>query len=457
MSDARTALVVLTRDLRLRDHPALVSATRTAERVVPLFVFDDAALGGLHRSPNRVQFLLQSLADLRGSLQVIGADLVLRSGDWATTVTEVVEQVGATSVHISDDVSAFARRRFDAVTSTLAPLGVEVHLHPGVTVLPPGATTPSSGSDWWKVFTPYFRSWSAAPWRTLHRAPRELRLPDGIDAGVLPALGDLVSGDPSPEVVAGGETEGLARLREWAARDLATYDEHHDDLAGDRTSRISAHLHLGCLSPLEVATRLRDRPGGAAFVRQLCWRDFYHQVLAARPETTLEDVRVRGDRWRVDDEDAAAWRDGRTGYPIVDAAMAQLRAEGFMHNRARMIVASFLTKDLYLDWRLGAAHFMELLVDGDLANNQLNWQWTAGTGTDTNPNRIFNPTVQSKRFDPEGTYLRRYLPVLATLTAPEVHDPDPATRRRLGYPAPIVDHHEAIEAYRAALADARHR
>jgi deoxyribodipyrimidine photo-lyase len=455
VTDSRTALVVLTRDLRLRDHPALFAATRSAERVVPLFVFDDVALGGVHASPNRVQFLLQSLEDLRGSLRAIGADLVVRSGDWATTVADVVARVGAESVHVSHDVSAFARRRTHVLSGLLEPDDVELHLHPGVTVLPPGATTPSSGSDWWKVFTPYFRSWSATPWRTLHRAPTELRLPDGIDAGELPSLGELVAGEPSPHVVAGGETEGLERLRSWAASELATYDEHHDDLAGDRTSHISAHLHLGCLSPLEVATRLRDRPGGAAFVRQLCWRDFYHQVLAARPETATADVRVRGDRWRVDDEDAAAWREGRTGYPIVDAAMAQLRAEGFMHNRARMIVASFLTKDLHLDWRLGAAHFMELLVDGDLANNQLNWQWTAGTGTDTNPNRIFNPTVQSTRFDPEGTYLRRYLPALADVPAPEVHDPTPETRRRVGYPPPLVDHHEAIAAYRAALAEAR--
>jgi deoxyribodipyrimidine photo-lyase len=244
----------------------------------------------------------------------------------------------------------------------------------------------------------------------------------------------------------------LEQLRTWAAAHLDEYEDRHDDLAGDATSRMAAHLHFGCLSPLEVATRLRDRPGGAAFVRQLCWRDFYHQVLAGRPETARQDYRSRGDRWRDDPEDLAAWKAGRTGFPLVDAGMRQLVAEGFMHNRARMVVASFLTKDLYLDWRDGAAHFMSLLADGDVANNQLNWQWTAGTGTDSNPNRIFNPTVQSTRFDPTGDYIRRYVPELADVPAPQIHEPDEATRARVGYPPAIVDHREAIAAYRATLA-----
>ena len=305
------------------------------------------------------------------------------------------------------------------------------------------------------MFTPYHRSWTAAPWRPVLRAPRHVPVPGDLLPGELPTLADLVPGEPSPQVVPGGERAGLSRLRAWAAQELATYDEHHDDLAGDRTSRISPYLHLGCLSPLEVAVRLRDRPGGAAFVRQLCWRDFHHQVLAARPGTAHHDVRPRGDRWRHDDEDAEAWRQGRTGFPLVDAGMRQLRREGFVHNRARMVVASFLTKDLYLDWRLGAAHFMELLVDGDLANNQLNWQWNAGTGTDTNPHRIFNPTTQSRRFDPDGAYIRRHVAELADVPAPEIHDPAPLTRARVGYPPAIVDHADAVAAYRAALAAGR--
>jgi deoxyribodipyrimidine photo-lyase len=254
----------------------------------------------------------------------------------------------------------------------------------------------------------------------------------------------------SPGVIAGGETPGLARLKAWAAGHLGSYADRHDDLAGDATSRISAYLHFGCLSPAEVATRLRDRDGGDAFVRQLCWRDFYHQVLAARPDAAREDYRPRGDRWHDDDEALDSWRTGRTGYPLVDAAMRQLAAEGFMHNRARMVVASFLAKDLYLDWRLGAAHFMALLVDGDVANNQLNWQWTAGTGNDSNAHRVFNPVRQSERFDPTGAYIRRYLPELAGLDDRAIHWPDAEQRRRCGYVAPIVDHADAVAAYRAA-------
>ncbi len=446
-------MVVFTRDLRVRDHPALVAAA-AADQVVPLFVLDDTVLAA-HGSANRTAFLLDCLADLRSSLQGLGADLVLRRGDWAHEVARVVRDSGAAQVHLSADVSGLAQRRTRRLRSLLDPSGVEVVTHQGITVVPPGATAPSSGGDW-KVFTPFYRRWLDHPWRPVLGVPAALGLPSGLGpAGPLPALDEVTSGATSPQLCRGGETAGLAQLRDWATDHLHEYEDRHDDLPGDATSHISGHLHFGTLSPLEVATRLRDRPGGAPFVRQLCWRDFYHQALAGRPEVAQHDYRSRNDHWRDDPEDLAAWTEGRTGFPVVDAGMRQLRAEGFMHNRARMIVASFLTKDLYIDWRLGAAHFMSLLVDGDVANNQLNWQWTAGTGTDSNPNRIFNPTVQSKRFDARGDYIRRHVPELAEVPAPQIHEPDSETRRRVGYPEPIVDHHEAIEAYRAQLAAQR--
>jgi deoxyribodipyrimidine photo-lyase len=183
-------------------------------------------------------------------------------------------------------------------------------------------------------------------------------------------------------------------------------------------------------------------------VRQLCWRDFYAQILADRPDAAWSDYVDRGDRWRDDPEAERAWKEGRTGYPVVDAAMRQLQAEGFVHNRARMVVASFLTKDLALDWRIGARHFLDLLVDGDLANNNLNWQWVAGTGTDTNPHRVFNPTVQGQRFDPDGDYVRRYVPELRAVKDGTVHDPAPKVRRAYDYPDPIVDHREAIAEFK---------
>jgi deoxyribodipyrimidine photo-lyase len=222
-----------------------------------------------------------------------------------------------------------------------------------------------------------------------------------------------------------------------------------DDLAADATSRLSPYLHFGCVSPLQVERRVARRRGAAAFVRQLCWRDFFAQLLAARPGAAWHDYRHRGHRWDRDTDALAAWQDGRTGYPVVDAAMRQLAHEGFVHNRGRMIVASFLTKDLNIDWREGARHFLGLLVDGDLASNNLNWQWVAGTGTDTNPTRVFNPTLQGRRFDPDGAYVRRYVPELRALGGAAIHDPDETTRRVCGYPLPIVDHREAVAAYRS--------
>jgi len=191
-----------------------------------------------------------------------------------------------------------------------------------------------------------------------------------------------------------------------------------------------------------VLERSTAHAGEDAFARQLCWRDFHQQVLAANPQLPSRDYRPRGDRWRTDARAARAWREGRTGYPIVDAGMRQLALEGFMHNRARMIVASFLTKTLYLDWRLGAAHFAALLLDADVANNVGNWQWVAGTGNDTRPNRVLNPIRQALRFDPHGDYVRRHVPELAGVAGRAVHEPWRlgAARRLLAYPEPLVDH-----------------
>jgi deoxyribodipyrimidine photo-lyase len=231
-------------------------------------------------------------------------------------------------------------------------------------------------------------------------------------------------------------------MQSWLGSSVAAYADGQDDLAGDDTSRLSPYLHLGCLSPTELVASAGRSAGGRAFARQLAWRDFNLQLLAARPEAAHADYRSRGDRWRRDEDDLAAWQEGRTGFPIVDAAMRQLRQEGWMHNRGRLIVASFLTKTLYLDWREGARHFLHHLVDGDVANNQLNWQWVAGTGTDTRPNRVLNPLRQAERYDPEGAYVRRYVPELAEVEGSAVHTPwtlPDEVRRRLDYPEPLVD------------------
>ncbi len=447
----RPSLVVFTRDLRVRDHPALSTAAASGP-VVALFVFDPVALRGTHASPNRVGFLLDALEDLDSSLRRLGGELVVRHGDWVAEVTAVATAVGASGIHVSDDVSGYARGRLSRLADALAALPVELVRHPGVTVVDPGAVSPAGGGTF-KVFTAYHRRWLAHPWRPVVATPTELSAVPDVATGELPTLDALVAGTPSPQRRVGGETAGTDQLRSWlAGGGLADYRDGQDDLAGDRTSHLAAHLHFGTLSPLEVASRLRDRPAADPFLRQLAWRDFFHQVLAARPDASRADYRDRGDQWVHDEDGFEAWRTGQTGYPMVDAGMRQLLAEGEMHNRARMVVASFLTKDLGIDWRLGAAHFMRWLVDGDVAVNQLNWQWVAGTGTDANPHRIFNPTTQGRRFDPAGEYLRRYLPELSPLASPDIHEPTIDQRRDLRYPRPIVDHHDAVAAHKARRA-----
>ncbi len=417
---------------------------------MPLFVFDRAVLARFG-APNRVAFLLDALRDLDASLRKRGGALVVREGDVVEQVMRVAAESRAEAIFLSEDVSAYAQAREHALRAACDSARLALNVLPGVTVIPPGDLAPA-GADCYRVFTPYWRRWRLAPRRAVVAAPRKLALPGRLARGRLPALAGIVRGAVSPELPRGGESEGRRRLTRWLARGLTGYERLHDDLAADGTSRLSAYLHFGCLSPLELVERASGRDGAEPFVRQLCWRDFYAQLLAARPEISHADFRARGHRWRDDAEALAAWKDGRTGYPIVDAGMRQLAREGFMHNRARLLTASFLTKDLYLDWRLGAAHFADLLVDGDVANNSGNWQWVAGTGVDTRPNRVFNPIAQAKRFDPEGDYVRRYVPELAGIGGAAVHEPWKLARPPAGYPAPIVDHGAAVARLRRLTA-----
>jgi deoxyribodipyrimidine photo-lyase len=454
------AVVVFTRDLRITDHPALARACATAERVVPLFVFDDAILAGRFNCANRTGFLLESLVDLDRGLRGLGGHLVIRRGAWSDTVLDVARETHAGAVYLSADVSGYATTRMRALRDRAGTHRIDVQACDGVAVAPAGAVTPgtaSNAADHYRVFTPYFRRWQEVPRREVAPTPTRVPVPDVSDAGTIPALSDLVHGTRCAAVMPGGTTAAHARLERWVTGGLDGYAGAHDDLPSDATSRLSPYLHVGCISPLEAVRACERRAGADAFVRQLCWRDFFAQILAARPDAAWSDYRPRGDTWNDDPVALDAWKTGRTGYPIVDAGMRQLLAEGFMHNRARMIVASFLTKDLYVDWRHGAQHFLDHLVDGDVANNNLNWQWVAGTGTDTNPHRIFNPTVQGKRFDPDGEYVRRYVPELAALRGPTTHEPDSRTRRAYDYPAPIVEHRAAIAEYRAATALSRLR
>ncbi len=438
MPTVRPAIMLFTRDLRLRDNPALDAAIRRAGTVVPLFVLEDRLITDPLAAPNRVRFLLEALADLRSALRERGGELVLRRGDTVTEVIKLARETGAQSVSCADDVSGYAAARQRRLARACQEARLELVPCPGVTVVPAGAVAPSGGGGHFKVFTPYLRAWENAPRRTPLPAPARVHVPSGLAAGRLPALSSL-TGTPSPDHrMPGGEQAGQRRLRAWLRSGVEAYSEGHDDLAGDRTSRLSPYLHFGCVSPLQAA----GAAGPGEFRRQLAWRDFYHQVTAAFPAITRRDYRPARQRWRDDCEAFDAWRHGQTGVPIVDAGLRQLRHEGWMHNRARMITASFLCKQLHIDWRLGARHFMDWLTDGDIPNNYGNWQWTAGTGNDTRPNRVLSPLRQSRRFDASGDYVRRYVSELADLDAPAIHQPWTLTngrRRQLAYPAPIIE------------------
>ncbi|WP_105967870.1 cryptochrome/photolyase family protein [Streptomyces geranii] len=450
------SVVLFTSDLRLHDHPPLRAALDGGRPIVPLFVRDRAVDGAGFAVPNRLAFLADCLRDLDAGLRERGGRLVLRTGDLVEQVCRVAAEAGADEVHLAADVSGHAHRREERLRHALAADGVRLHVHDAVTsAVAPGSVVPAA-SDHFAVFTPYFGHWSRQLLRDPLPAPRTVRVPDGVDSEPLPARSDLRG--LSEGLATGGETEGRARLTAWLRSEVKTYEDGHDDLAGDVTSRLSPHLHFGTLSAAEVVHRARrvDGPGAEAFVRQLAWRDFHRQVLAVRPHVAAADYRTRRDSWRTEAEareDVEAWKDGRTGYPIIDAAMRQLRYEGWMHNRARMLTASFLAKTLYVDWRVGARYFLDLLVDGDVANNQLNWQWTAGTGTDTRPNRVLNPVTQAKRYDPDGGYVRRWVPELAAVEGPVVHEPwklRGLERAAVDYPDPIVELSEGLARFKRA-------
>lgn len=447
-----TALVVFTRDLRVHDNPTLRGAVDAADRVVALFVIDERIADSGFGCPNRAAFLADCLHDLDAGLRRLGSFLVMRRGDPIDQIAQLADRLNASSIHVSLDWSAYAQRRSERLRARLTADGrALVEYAETIPLVPPGSVHPQ-GKDHYSVFTPFHRRWSQAVVRTPLDAPERISS-RRVDRGSVPTVMELGGGNPAPELPAGGETAGRARLDAWMRDAVHQYADHGDDLSADATSHLSAYLHFGCVSPVEVAARAGDSAGGAALLRQLAWRDFHLQVLAARPDASRRDYRGRGDRWRRGGEDFVAWSEGRTGIPIVDAGMRQLVREGWMHNRTRMIVASFLTKHLYVDWREGAAYFLNHLVDGDIAQNQLNWQWVAGTGTDTRPNRVLNPIRQAERFDPHGTYVRRYVDELASIGGRRVHRPwdlSPEERAELDYPYPVVNLDDARRAFHTA-------
>lgn len=454
------------RDLRLHDNPALLAAA-DGETFAALFVFDERLLAGSRASPNRNWFLRESLRELRASVRALGGELFVRHGRAESVVPEFVAAVGAGDVYASRDYTPFARRRDRAVAERLEALGSRLHLRRGTLALEPEQVLKPSGEPY-SVFTPFRKRWdSQAPTPPLS-APSWLPASSAIEPGEFAEGTEYSAAGTSLPLP--GESAALGRLGRWCEDGLAAYQANRDLLAADATSRLSQDLRLGLLSPAQVIAAVRAAdPAADTFVSELAWRDFYAHILWHHPRVRAEPFQRKygAIAWREDPASLEAWKDGRTGYPVVDAAMRQLRDTGYMHNRARMVTASFLAKHLLIDWRLGEAHFMRHLVDGDPASNGGGWQWAASTGTDAQPYfRIFNPVLQGQKFDPHADYVRRWCPELAHVSARHIHAPWQMSAAeqseadcRIGrdYPAPIVDHAEArqraLDAYGAARQD----
>ncbi len=426
-----TAVMWFRRDLRLHDNPALLEALSAGE-VLPLFVLDPALWG--RSGPVRRSYLAASLRALDESM---GGALVVRRGDPVEEVRKAAKAIGAGSVHLAADYGPYGARRDEEVEKALAEEDVAFERLGSPYAVAPGRVLNGSGNPF-KVYTPFQKAWAAHGWRGPVDAPSN---PTWVEmkGEEIPAA-ELPQGT---EIVEAGEA--AARKAWFSFRDhrLGGYDDDRNHPSVDHTSRMSTYLRWGEIHPRTMLADLADKRGKGAdtYRKELAWREFYADVLFNNPDSARQDLREELSSLQYDDpgEGFEAWKAGRTGFPIVDAGMRQLAATGFMHNRLRMITASFLVKDLHVWWRHGARWFMERLADGDLASNQHGWQWVAGTGTDAAPYfRVFNPTLQGQKFDPDGDYIRTWVPELADLPAKEIHEPSGVA----GYPAPIVDHKE---------------
>lgn len=436
------AVLWFRRDLRLADLPALLAAAEGDGEILACYVLDPTLKAS--SGERRLQYLYGALRDLQDNLD--GRLLVTR-GDAKTVIPKLSKAVGATTVHISEEHLPYGRRRDDAVREALG--DVELVATGSPYLVSPGRVTKGDGSPY-KVFTPFYDAWRKHGWRKPAESskksarwidPAEVK---GARAVEIPDLGVELD-RPA------GETGARAQWAEFVEDGLAGYgdDRNRPDLDG--TSRMSAHLKFGTIHPRTLAADLGRGTGAQTYLRELAFRDFYASVVHEWPRSTWWNWNTAFDAIEVDDGREAKkafeiWKAGKTGFPIVDAGMRQLAETGFMHNRVRMIVASFLVKDLHLPWQWGARWFLDQLVDGDMANNQHGWQWAAGCGTDAAPYfRVFNPTTQGKKFDPSGTYVKRWVPELRDVK--DVHNL--GDDRPDGYPEPIVDHkQERAEALR---------
>lgn len=447
-----TAIWWIRRDLRLADNPALAMALERADAVIPLFILDPKLLVSPYSSERRVKFLFEGLGAMSADLKKRGSTLVLRQGDPLSVLQQVRDETNVHAIYAEADVSPYARRRDERVRRQLP-----LTLVSGLTVHPVDILQKPDGTPY-TVFTPFSRMWRGLPF-----PGKPLPAPERLAA--LPALSSLVLPETSAMTLNGfpaGEAEAQQRLAAFTDFTVYRYAEDRNRMDLDGTSSLSPYLRFGMLSARQAAWAARQaiehapgslaRQGAETWLNELVWREFYLAILYYFPYVRRMAFRpeLRQVPWQSDPAGLAAWRAGRTGYPVVDAAMRQLNATGWMHNRARMIVASFLTKDLLIDWREGERYFMQQLLDGDPAANNGGWQWTAGTGTDAAPYfRVFNPILQGKKFDPQGAYVRRWAPELANVPDAYIHAPwemPEDVQRNVGcrigvhYPAPIIDH-----------------
>jgi len=443
------------RDLRVRDNTALTHAAASGERLVPVFVLDDEILARRDTGAARVRFMIGCLEALAKTLAAKGSRLLVVRGDPVEELVRIARASGATAVHWNKDYEPYARARDARVSAALAGAGIRAYPWKDQVLFEESEILTTQGRPF-TIFTPYARAWRAQRAPAPGAMPRLPPFPATLDVTTLPLPDAATLGFASDAAIPEpGEAAAHMRLRSFVEDHLPDYASQRDVCARPGTSGLSPYLRFGAISirTVHAATKGRSR-GAQVFTTELAWRDFYQQILFHHPNAERQAFKpaLRALAWENDRTLFAAWQRGETGYPIVDAAMRQLRATGWMHNRCRMIVASFLTKDLLIDWRWGERHFMRELVDGDLAANNGGWQWAASTGTDAQPwFRIFNPTSQGERFDPNGDYVRRWVPELARVPTRWIHQPwelpdAEATRagveRGRTYPARVVLHEE---------------
>lgn len=426
------SIIWFRRDLRISDHPALNAAIAAGDEIVPVFILDPKLNNA--SGEKRLAYMVQSLHLLDASL---GNSLHVMVGDQVEVLTELMKRYNANSVHISEEFEPYGAARDKRVEAAGIPL---VRTGSPYAVAPGRVRKPSDGTPY-KVYTPFYKAWLAHGWRDPAPTPKEIPTVTPRDSDRNFPTWTMPDG---VRVTPAGEEAAYERWAWFKENSLNSYDENRNNSGIDGTSKLSAHLKWGEIHPRTLLAELGQSAAHDVFRKEIAWREFYSDVLHHNPHTVDDYYAPQFKAMRYDEpgEKFKAWCEGKTGFPFVDAAMRQLVQEGWMHNRTRMVVASFLVKDLHLEWQLGADFFKEHLVDYDVASNSHGWQWTAGTGTDASPYyRVFNPIEQGKRFDPQGDYIRKYIPELAHLQAPDIHEPWSVLDGYLhDYPTQIVDH-----------------